>query len=132
MTRPLPPLKQVWHDAISSCDAYARTHAGAAFSAELLQQLQGRWESRLRVTTSHWDLIFTRPAEHPHPMASQEVLVRLLLDDRVEVSLRRSVPRRGEIRPAGPVAVAGDFTRPQNALPAVEAMLLQLAEPQDG
>ncbi len=132
MSKPLPPLEQVWQRAVSSCEAYADTNAGAAFSVNLLRQLRGQWESSVRVTTSHWDLIFTRPAEHPYPMASEEVLVRLILDDRVEVSLRRSAPRRGETRPVGPVTVAGDFTRPQNALPAVEALLLQLAEPEEG
>lgn len=114
------------------CEPYAETHPAAALGASLLRQLRGRWESRLRVTTSHFDLVFTRPAEHPYPMASEEVLVRLLLENRVEVSLRRSVPRRGETRPTGPVTVAGDFTRPSNALPAVEALLLQLADPGDG
>lgn len=132
MKKALPPVEQTWQSALSLCEPYTETDPTAALSANLLRQLRGRWGSRLRVTTSHFDLCFTRPAEHPYPMASEEVLVRLLKQDRVEVSLRRSVPRRGESRPAGPVTVAGDFTRPQNALPAVEALLLQLAEPQDG
>jgi hypothetical protein len=31
----------------------------------------------------------------------------------------------------GPWTVTGDITRPENALPAVEALLLQLADPVD-
>jgi len=37
---------------------------------------------------------------------------------------KRLVPRKGLARPSG--GVTGDFTLPENALPAVEALLYQL------
>lgn len=58
-------LPQVWDAAVSLCDAYAGTHANAAFSASLLRNLRSRWESRVLVTTSHFDLLFTRPGHRP-------------------------------------------------------------------
>lgn len=119
----------MWEAAASLCDAYPGTHADAAFSASLLRDLRERWESRVRVTTPHFDLLFTH-ADH-RPLAGQpgeEVQVRLLTHDRVEMLLRRTVSRRGDSHPAGPVTVTGDFTKPDSALHAVEALLLQLTE----
>lgn len=133
MDEPLPSLSAVWEGASRLCNAYAETHANAAFSASLLRDLRERWEPRVRVTTSHFDLLFTRPGHRPLAgQPGEAVQVRLLTEDRVEMLLLRAVPRRGETRAAGPVTVTGDFTRPDNALPAVEALLLQLAEPDEG
>ena len=73
-------------------------------------------------------LLFTRPGTTGYE-ADERVEVLLEDDDRVRMALVRHVPRRGQTRPAGHVTVAGDFTRPENALPAVEALLLQLADP---
>ena len=129
MKESLPPLAQTWDDAVALYAAHADTNVVAAFGGYLISGLRGRWDSQVRVTTSHWDLLFTRADEHPlrglQPVAEQ-VVVRMTTHDRVEMSLLRAVPRRGESRPAGHVTVAGDFTRPENALPAVEALLHQL------
>lgn len=134
MSEPLPPLPQVWDAAVGCCEADADTDAVAAFGAGLLRQLRGKWESQVRVTTSHWDLIFTRPTEHPFRAgqpSGEQVVVRIVSAEQVEMSLSRAVPRRGESQAAGHVMVAGDFTRPGNALPAVEALLHQLAVADD-
>ena len=100
----------------------------AAFNVALLMALQPRWGSVLQPDTSMFRLLFTRPGTTYYD-ADERVEVLFETDNRVRMALTRRVPRRGESRPAGPVTVTGDYTRPENALPAVEALLLQLADP---
>jgi len=76
-------------------------------------------------------LLFTRPGETGYEF-NERVEVLWEAEDRIRLALVRDVPRRGLERPGGRVTVAGDFTTPENVLPAVEALLLQLATPADG
>ena len=73
-------------------------------------------------------LDFTIPGTTGHAALER---VEVLMDgaDRVRMSLVLQVPRHGETSAVGPRTVTGDFTRPENALPAVEALLLQIADP---
>lgn len=48
------------------------------------------------------------------------------------MALVRDVPRTSLAKPGGLVVVTGDFTRPENARPAVEALVYQLADPEPG
>jgi hypothetical protein len=100
----------------------------ASFNVALLKALRARWGLTLRPDTSMFSLLFTRPATTGYH-ADGRVEVLFEDDSRVRMALVRQVPRRGESRPAGRVTVTGDYTRPENALPAVEALLLQLTDP---
>ncbi|MCC2315601.1 hypothetical protein [Cellulomonas xiejunii] len=103
----------------------------AHLNLALLDALHPRWAGAVRPDTSMFTLLFTRPGETGYAF-SERVEVRWEAEDRVRMALVRDVPRRGLERPGGRVVVAGDFTRPENALPALEALLLQLASPADG
>lgn len=118
--------------------AWLRAHARyadmdnptARFNTQLLEALRPRWQSVVRPDTSMFTLLFTRPDRTGYDY-DERVSVLFESADRVRIEFERTVARRGEDRLAGPITVAGDFTRPENAYPAVEAMLLQLQEPQD-
>jgi len=76
-------------------------------------------------------LIFTRPDEHHYNDDEVEWVYAELVDAaRVEMALVRRVDRKSLDRPGGEGAVAGNFARPENVLPALEALLWQLAEPE--
>ena len=75
---------------------------------------------------SMFTLLFTRPEATGYEF-DERVEVLMEHSDRVRVALVRMAPRRGESRPAGPVTATGDFVKPANAQPAVEALLHQLA-----
>jgi hypothetical protein len=108
---------------------YAAVDAPAArFNVSLLRTLRPRWEQAVCPDTSMFTLPFTRPDATGYK-ADERVEILVEADDRVRMALVRQAPRRGAARQAGPVRVTGDYTRLENALPAVEALLLQLAEP---
>jgi hypothetical protein len=97
----------------------------ARFNVALLTALRVRWESRVRPDTSMFTLLFTRPNETGYRFTER---VRVEYEpDRVAMSLERDLPRQSLSQSGGLVVVAGDFTRPENAIPAVEALLYQLA-----
>jgi len=104
------------------------SHAQAIFNVELLEQLRPRWESSVRPDTSMWTLLFTVPDETGYRFTNR-VEVAWQASDRVSMSLVVDRPQRSLTEPGGRAVVTGDFTRPENALPAVEALLWQLAEP---
>jgi hypothetical protein len=119
-------LGVAWDAAI---DHYRDVNAPVAtFNIGLLEALRPRWASVVRPDTSMFTLLFTHPGTTGYK-ADERVEVLLEEEDRVRMALVRHVPRRGETRPAGPVTISGDFTRRDNALPAVEALLFQLADP---
>jgi len=99
----------------------------ARFNVHLLEALRPRWEEAVRPDTSMFTLLFSRPNTTGYK-ADERVEVLLEAEGRVRMALVRQVPRRNESRPAGPVTVTGDYTEPQNALPAVEALLHQLSD----
>lgn len=107
----------------------ASLHAGA-FNGALLTALAPRWRTAVRPDASMFMLLFTRPDETGYEF-TERVEVLWEGEDRVRMALVREVPRRSLEQPGGRVIVAGDFTRPENALPAVEALLHQLASPDD-
>lgn len=76
-------------------------------------------------------VLFTRPGETGYRF-TERVQVDYQAPDRVEMALVRDVPRTSLAKPGGLVVVTGDFTRPENARPAVEALLYQLADPEPG
>lgn len=76
-------------------------------------------------------LLFTRPDETGYRF-TERVEVVMEEPDRIRMSLVREVPRRGLDQPGGRTTVAGDFTRPENVVSAVEALLHQLADPGGG
>lgn len=102
----------------------------AAFNASLLAALESRWSGAVRPSTSMFDLHFTLPGEASHRF-TQRVHVRYVDSGKVEMGLMADVPRRSLQRPGGRRLVTADFTRPMNALPAVEALLCQLVDPLD-
>jgi len=122
-------LQRAWDVAIgryrSSDVPAARQNVG------LLDALHARWGRVVRPDTSMFMLLFTRPGETGYEF-NERVEVLWEAEDRIRLALVRDVPRRGLERPGGRVTVAGDFTTPENVLPAVEALLLQLATPADG
>lgn len=121
-------LRAAWDAAL---ERYREVPA-ARFNVTLLEQLRPRWEQVVCPRTSMFRLLFIRAGTAGNPYeADARVQVELEVDrdERVRMEFVRQVPRRGETRPAGPVTVTGDFTRPENALPAVEALLYQLATP---
>lgn len=121
-------LREAWDAAL---DRYRELDNWAAqFDVTLLEQLRGRWEHTVRPDTSMFRLLFTRPGSTGYHF-DECVEVEPEASNRVRMALVRQVPRRGEKTPAGPVTVTADYTRPENALPAVEALLLQLADPDD-
>jgi hypothetical protein len=118
-------LDVAWAQAMAR---YAGMDVPAArFNIALLTELQDRWGRVLRPVTSMFDLWFVRPND-TYPFA-ELVIVAYEGIERVRMTLRRDLPRRSLERSGGPVTVTGDFARPENALPVVEALLLQLADP---
>lgn len=118
-------------DLVSAWDATTATFAddtyfAAAFNAWLLCELRPRWGSTVRPASSHSRLLFMAPAARPY-VWREHVYVEWQSADRVEMALERLVPRKGLAKPGGGGGVVtGDFTLPENALPAVEALLYQL------
>lgn len=104
------------------------SHAQAIFNVDLLEQLRPRWEASVRPDTSMWTLLFTLPDETGYRFTNR-IEVAWQAPDRVSMSLVTDRPRRSLTEPGGRAVVTGDFTRPENALPTVEALLWQLAEP---
>lgn len=102
--------------------------ACARFNVELLRELRRRWSNAIRPDTSMLQLLFTRPDETGYHF-TERVEVTMKSDEVIEMALVRDVPRGGLAQAGGVVVVTGDFTAPERALPAVEALLLQLAEP---
>lgn len=102
--------------------------APARFNAELLRQLRRCWSEAIRPDTSMFQLLFTRPDETGYHF-TERVQVTWKSEQVIEMALVRDVPRVGLASAGGLVLVTGDFTAPERALPAVEALLLQLAEP---
>ena len=100
----------------------------ARFNVELLLALRPRWGGAVRPDTSMFDVLFTPPGTTGYNF-DERVEVAMESADRVRLAFVRQVPRRGERNPAGPVTIAGDFVRPETAPTAVEALLLQLADP---
>ena len=92
----------------------------------LLEALRPQWEARVRPDTSMFTLLFTRPGSTGYSY-DESVQVLVEAEERVAVTLVRMAPRRGEVRPSGPVVVTGDHARPENAQRVVEAFLMQLA-----
>lgn len=97
----------------------------ARFNVALLRELRPRWEAVVRPDTSMFTVLFTRPGILAYG-ADELVEVLVEAEDRVRMALIREVPRREESGPAGPMTVTGDFTKPENAVPAVEALLFQI------
>jgi hypothetical protein len=98
----------------------------ARFNINLLDRLQPRWGQAVRPDTSMSTLHFTRPGTTGYK-ADERVEVEAESEDRVRMQLVRKLPRRSESRPGGQVTITGDYTKPVNALPAVEALLHQIA-----
>jgi hypothetical protein len=99
----------------------------ARFNVGLLNALRPRWVETVRPDTSMFTLQFTRPDTTGY-RADERVDVLFETEGKVSMQLVRQVPRRGESRIAGPVTVTGDYTKPDNAISAVEALLHQLAD----
>jgi hypothetical protein len=88
---------------------------------------------RVRVTTIDVRLDLHPPCEHWYATDEVEwVRVRLVHQEQVELSFVRRQARRSLELPGREAVVAGDITRRENALPALEALLWQLAEPENG
>jgi hypothetical protein len=100
----------------------------AAFNTALLAALRDRWGQSVRPDTSMFTLLFTRPGETGFRF-TERVEVEWQGQNRVRMVLVRDVPRISPAARGGWQTVTGDITRPGNALPAVEALLLQLASP---
>jgi hypothetical protein len=97
----------------------------ARFNVELLTALRTRWESKVRPDTSMFTLLFTRPNETGYRFTER---VRVEYEpNRVEMILERDLSRQSLSQAGGRIVVAGDFTKPENALPAVEALLYQVS-----
>lgn len=117
------PVHDAWDRAL---ERYRGLPVPAAtFNVALLEALRPRWAARIRPDTSMFDLLFTALDSTGYSY-DERVEVSYESDIRVRMALRRMASRRGETRPAGPVVVTGDYTRPENALPAVESLLMQL------
>jgi len=99
----------------------------AKFNTALILALRPSWEHRVRIVTSMFRLLFVHPGSTKWPFNEQVVVEYEKSKDRVSVSLNRDAPRRGDPRPVGGVVVAGDFVRPENAIPVVESFLVQIA-----
>jgi hypothetical protein len=128
MPRVLPPLGQAWDEAIERYASIDPPHFISQFNVTLLEALRPRWEGRLRVNTSMYRLMFTRPDEHHYDQSTTEwVSAELRREDQVELALMRRKPRRGLDLPGGEGVVTGAFTKPTNVLPALEALLMQLS-----
>jgi hypothetical protein len=97
----------------------------AEFNTWLLRELRPRWAEKVRLASSHSRLLFMAPAAQPYKW-SEHVYVEYQGPDRVEMALERNVPRQTLSKPGGGGVVTGDFARPENAVPAVEALLFQL------
>lgn len=120
----------VWDEALKRHASIEPQHDLAAFNVGLLQALRPRWGERLQVDTSMYRLLFTRPHERAYgDEALDWVYVEWNQPARVEMALVRRVARRSLDQPGSEAVVTGDFTKPENVLPALEALLWQLAEP---
>lgn len=102
----------------------------ALFNLSLLTALRGRWGASVRPDTSMFTLLFTRPDETGYSF-TERVQVTYQGSERVEMALVRDRSRRSPSQRGGRAVVTGDITRPENALAAVEALLYQLAEPEE-
>jgi len=117
-------LVDQWQHAL---DRYSEIDTPIAkFNVVLISALRPDWEHRVRIATSMFRLVFVSPGTTSWPF-DEHVDVEYENDLRVSVSLVRVVPRRGDPRPVGPVVVAGDIVRPENAIPVVESFLVQIA-----
>lgn len=101
------------------------TFFAAEFNKWLLSELRPRWAGKVRLASSHSRLLFMAPTAQPYKW-SEHVYVEYQGPERVEMALERSVPRKSLTETGGGGVVTGDFTRPENAVPAVEALLYQL------
>jgi hypothetical protein len=119
-------LARAWDGAIERY--IGLEFASATFNVGLLTSLRPRWQAAVSPDTSMFRLLFNRPGETFFGF-TERVHVEWRTGERVEMALVRMVPRASGGVPLGPVIVTGDFTRPLNALPAVEALLYQLADP---
>jgi hypothetical protein len=127
MVRP-SALGEAWdtaHQRYADIDADV-----AAFNTALLAALRDRWGQSVRPDTSMFILLFTRPGETGFRF-TERVEVEWQGQSRVRMVLVRDVPRISPAANGGQWTVTGDIARPENALPAVEALLLQLADPVD-
>jgi hypothetical protein len=95
-----------------------------AFNLELLDHLRPGWETRVQVVTSMFRLWFVRPG-NAWPF-NERVSVEWESSRRVRAELIRDVPRQSLAESGGFTRVTGDFATPENALPVVEALLMQL------
>jgi hypothetical protein len=130
---PLRPLTVVWDQTLERYASVEPQHDLAAFNVGVLQALRPRWGDRLRVDTFMYRLLFTRPHERVYEYDALDwVYAEWTQPARVEMALVRRVARRSLDQPGSEAVVTGDFTKPENVLPALEALLWQLAEPQDG
>jgi hypothetical protein len=100
-------------------------NAPARFNVRLLESLRPEWEARVLPTVSMFRVLFTHDGSDSC-MFNERVEVDFEAEDRVRVALSRTVPRRGENHPSGPVVVTGDHVRPENARLVVESFLMQL------
>jgi hypothetical protein len=116
--------RRAWDAALDRYRDLAADIGG--FNVDLLERLGPSWQSRVRPDTSMFTVMFTRHGQTGYQY-DERVEVEREAPDRVRVTFVRQVPRRGERRPAGPVVVAGDFARPENAGAVVESFLMQLA-----
>ena len=98
MTRILPPLEEAWADALARYASVAPPNYVSDFNIDLLRRLHSRWGTQLRVNTSMFRLLFTRPDEHHY---DESTLEWAWVPDDVQMGLMR---RSHAAASSGPLA----------------------------
>jgi hypothetical protein len=119
-------VQQTWDEAIERYRGLGPDNAFGSQMIGFVEALRGRWEARINVDTSMFDLIFTARGVDKHTMVRVEGRPPTGADLLFVVSLLEDRPRQGLDERGGQLEIAGDICRPENAVNVVDSFLTQI------
>ena len=125
---------QTWDLALARAKSVEGHDPRMTASIAVLTQLRERWQDSVDMLTSMFDLVIV-PSGAGWP-GNDGYFVRMTHDRHsgeatVRVTLCRTQSRASLTRPGGTVLVAGDICVPATAPVVVEALLYQIAQPNE-
>jgi hypothetical protein len=119
-------VQQTWDDAINRYRGLGPDDAFGSQMIGFVEALRERWEARVNVDTSMFDLVFTARGGDKHTAVRVEGRPPTGADLLFVVSLLEDRPRQGLDERGGRLEIAGDICRPENAANVVDSFLTQI------